>query len=183
MFRSSKPAGGRICLGSVLIVIFAACASDQSRPAEWSAAPPAYPADDEDQRRPRDADSAGPRQAVPQQQIELVGRYSERRPLRTYRGIASYYADKFVGRPTASGEKYDPKSFTAAHKTLPFGTIVRVVRADDQRVVYVRVNDRGPFGDRKRVIDLSRAAAEALHMLETGTVTVRAEVLEYPASR
>jgi rare lipoprotein A len=73
-------------------------------------------------------------------------------------------------------------SFTAAHRSLPFGTIVRVVRTDTGRVTYVKVNDRGPFGSSKRIIDLSRAAAEELQMMRAGVVPVRVEILERPAA-
>ncbi|MCC6523523.1 MAG: septal ring lytic transglycosylase RlpA family protein [Polyangiaceae bacterium] len=85
-------------------------------------------------------------------------------------GRASYYADSLAGRATASGERYDPRALTAAHRTLPFGTWVDVVRPDGRRV-RVRVNDRGPF-KAGRVIDLSRAAAEALGMVSAGVVEV-----------
>ncbi len=85
-------------------------------------------------------------------------------------GKASYYADSLAGRSTASGEPYDPRAFTAAHRTLPFGTWVEVRRADG-RSALVRVNDRGPFA-KGRVIDLSRAAAEALGMVRAGVVEV-----------
>ena len=86
------------------------------------------------------------------------------------RGAASYYADSLAGHPTASGEPYDPAAFTAAHRTLPFGTWVEVVRKDGRRV-RVRINDRGPF-KAGRVIDVSRAAAEALGMVKAGVVDV-----------
>jgi rare lipoprotein A len=97
-------------------------------------------------------------------------------------GIASYYADSLAGRRTASGERYDPRAFTAAHRTLPFGSIVRIVREDSGQVVYARINDRGPFV-RGRVVDLSRAAAEAVDMIRRGVVRVRLEVVERGAER
>ena len=73
-------------------------------------------------------------------------------------GTASWYGDKFHGRRTANGERYDMYAFTAAHKTLPFGTILRVTNIENNRSILVRINDRGPFV-RGRIIDLSRAAA------------------------
>lgn len=91
-------------------------------------------------------------------------------------GGASYYHDKFQGRPTASGEPYDRDGLTAAHRSLPFGTLVRVTRTDTQRSVEVRVNDRGPFRE-GRIIDLSRKAAEDIDLLRDGVTTVRVEVL------
>lgn len=98
-------------------------------------------------------------------------------------GEASYYADKFAGRETASGDIYDPDEMTAAHRQLPFGTRVRVTRLDrdDEPSVVVRINDRGPFaGD--RIIDLSKAAARRLDMIAAGVVPVRVTVLDRPAS-
>src|SRR4051812_41761116 len=94
-------------------------------------------------------------------------------------GIASYYADAYHGRTTASGETFDMYELTAAHRTLPFGTLVRVTDLDNGRSVTVRINDRGPFID-GRVIDLSLAAAEQLDMVEAGIVPVKLEVLEAP---
>ncbi len=93
------------------------------------------------------------------------------------RGVASYYGDSFAGRPTASGEPYDPMAFTAAHRAYPFGSVVRVVREDSGQITYVRINDRGPFV-RGRVIDVSRAAAQAIGMLRAGIVRVRLELVE-----
>lgn len=84
---------------------------------------------------------------------------------------ASYYGDEFAGRPTANGEIFDPGQMTAAHRTLPFGSLVRVSDADTGRSVVVRINDRGPFhGD--RAIDLSEAAAREIGMLGSGTAKV-----------
>ena len=91
-------------------------------------------------------------------------------------GLASYYADRFEGRPTASGEVFHTSSLTAAHRTLPFGTRVRVTNLDNGRCVVVRINDRGPFV-RGRVIDLSPAAARKIDMLAAGTAPVRLEVM------
>ena len=99
------------------------------------------------------------------------------------RGEASYYADKFVGRPTASGEPYDPTALTAAHRRLPFGTRVRVTRTDHPEAlsVVVRINDRGPFAH-GRIIDLSKAAARSISMISDGVVPVRLDIVERPAS-
>ena len=85
----------------------------------------------------------------------------------TQRGVASWYGKKFHGRKTSSGEVYDMYAMTAAHKTLPLGTWVRVHNRDNGRTLDVRINDRGPFVD-NRVIDLSRAAARQLDMLHHG---------------
>ena len=90
-------------------------------------------------------------------------------------GQASYYADKFHGRSTASGEKYDKTLFTGAHMTLPYGTNLKVTNLENKKSVVVRVNDRGPFSP-NRIIDLSRAAAEALDIIAKGVAKVRIEI-------
>jgi len=99
----------------------------------------------------------------------------------TDRGEASYYADKFVGRKTASGEVYKHGKLTAAHRTLPFGTRVRVRRLDTNAEVTVRINDRGPF-KRGRIIDLSRSAARKIGLLTVGVADVELQVLDGVAS-
>ena len=86
-------------------------------------------------------------------------------------GRASYYGKRFAGRPTASGETFDPTQLTAAHRTLPFGTIVRVTHSRTGESVDVRINDRGPFHG-KRVIDVSRAAAERIGLVGAGVADV-----------
>lgn len=96
-------------------------------------------------------------------------------------GKASWYGDAHHGKKTASGEPYDMNALTAAHRTLPLGTKVRVRNVDNGRTVVVRVNDRGPYVD-GRVIDLSRAAARHLGDLDTGIFNVRVEVLEDAAA-
>ncbi|MDY6851398.1 MAG: septal ring lytic transglycosylase RlpA family protein [Thermodesulfobacteriota bacterium] len=90
----------------------------------------------------------------------------------TQEGEASWYGGKFHGRKTASGERYNMHGLTAAHKTLPLQTWVKVTNLANHRELTVRVNDRGPFV-RGRIIDLSRAGARKLGMLEAGTVPVR----------
>jgi len=92
-------------------------------------------------------------------------------------GRASYYAHRFHGRKTASGRRYDENELTAAHRTLPFGSVVRVTNLANQRSVVVTVTDRGPFV-RHRVIDLSHRAASQLGFLRKGTATVRLELME-----
>jgi rare lipoprotein A len=87
-------------------------------------------------------------------------------------GLATYYASSLAGRRTASGERYDPSQLTAAHRRLPFGTLVEVRRRDGKRSVVVRINDRGPYSGPNRVIDLSRRAAEALGIVGAGKAMV-----------
>lgn len=96
-------------------------------------------------------------------------------------GIASWYGRKFHGRSTSSGEPYDMFALTAAHRSLPIPTYVKVTNLDNQRTTIVRVNDRGPFHS-ERIIDLSYAAAVKLGFANGGTARVRVEVLEEPAS-
>lgn len=93
-------------------------------------------------------------------------------------GIASYYSDKFHGRPTASGELYDKNSLTAAHATLPFGTRLHVVNLNNHRSVDVRVNCR-PSASNKRILDLSKRAAKELGFLQAGTAKVKIEVVSF----
>ena len=92
-------------------------------------------------------------------------------------GIASYYGAKYHGKLTASGEVFNMNDLTAAHPRLAFGTRVKVTDLENNRVVFVRVNDRGPFV-KGRVIDLSQAAATALQMEKRGLVQVKLEVVE-----
>ena len=92
-------------------------------------------------------------------------------------GLASYYSDKFQGKPTASGTPYDKNKYTAAHKTLPFGTIIKVTRLDNKKSVTVKVNDRGPYIG-GRIVDLSRVAAQKLNLITDGTAQVKVEVVD-----
>jgi rare lipoprotein A len=98
---------------------------------------------------------------------------------RVLRGKATYYANSLAGNRTANGERYDPQRWTAAHRTLPFGTRVRVTRTDvkDSPVLCAVINDRGPFSHRGYILDLSRRGAERLEMVKKGVVPVRIDVL------
>ena len=92
------------------------------------------------------------------------------------KGTASFYADKFEGRTTANGEIYYHSKKTAAHRTLPFGSIVKVTNLENNKVVVVRINDRGPFVD-NRIIDLSKSAAKELEFIGKGLADVKIEVI------
>lgn len=94
-------------------------------------------------------------------------------------GKVGYYSDALQGRKTASGEKYDKNLLTCAHKTLPFGTLVRITRLDNKLSVVVRVNDRGPYRD-GYVIEVSRRGAEELDLIKVGSTKVKVEVIEKP---
>ena len=94
-------------------------------------------------------------------------------------GYASWYGGKFHGRKTANGETYNMYALTAAHRTLPFGTRVKVTNLSNGKSVIVRITDRGPFVDKhKRVIDLSYAAAKKIDMIGQGVAKVRLEILD-----
>lgn len=95
----------------------------------------------------------------------------------TQTGKASFYADKFEGKPTASGEKYKHSKLTAAHKSLPFGTVIRVTNLKNNLSVDVTVNDRGPYVE-GRVVDLSKSAAEKLEFVNIGLADVKIEVID-----
>jgi rare lipoprotein A len=95
----------------------------------------------------------------------------------TQRGLASWYGSEEQGNLTADGERFNMHFFTAAHRHLPFGTIVRVTNRANGRSVEVRINDRGPWGDGDRIIDLSAAAADVLQMKQAGLVPVEVEVV------
>lgn len=94
-------------------------------------------------------------------------------------GIASWYGSDFNGRLTANGEVYDMYKMTAAHKTLPLGTVVKVTNQDNGMTAEVRINDRGPYV-KGRIIDLSRTAGRAIGMREAGTANVKLEVVRWP---
>lgn len=104
-------------------------------------------------------------------------RRPEARPRVIARGVASWYGPQFDGNRTANGERYDMHAMTAAHRSLPFGTIVEVRDLDNGRTCRVRINDRGPFV-RGRVVDLSYAAARALDMVGPGTAHVELAVVD-----
>lgn len=96
---------------------------------------------------------------------------------KSWTGVASYYADKFHGRKTANGETFDMHGFTAAHKKLPFGTVLRVTYLKTAKSCEVRINDRGPFV-RGREIDLTLAAAKKIGLYIDGVGKVRMEILK-----
>lgn len=166
----------RVALACLPLVLFGACshaprmAGEPEGPVE-----PAARTHDEARvpdlsvARPRDDDAPDAPDANDTPDIAPLGGAE--------RGRASYYGDEFEGRRTASGERYDGDAMTAAHRTLPFGTRVRVTNLDNGKSVEVVVNDRGPHRA-GRVIDLSRHAAEELGMMRAGTARVAVEVVD-----
>lgn len=107
--------------------------------------------------------------------VGLIGLYQVAGPFYEV-GIASWYGPGFHGNLTANGEVYDMHGISAAHKTLPFGTIVKVVDLETGRTVVVRINDRGPFIE-GRIIDLSKGAAERLGIVQKGITKVGLRIL------
>jgi rare lipoprotein A len=166
----------------IVVVLLASCRREPDvRAPDWGVTPPPYPEAPVPSAQPAERPPlAAEPEPAPARAEPLEQRYAQAPAVRVLEGKAAYYSDALAGRPTASGEKYDPAQLTAAHRSLPFGSVVRVVRRDTGAVVYVRITDRGPFGDASRIIDLSRAAAEQLDMLRAGVVPVRAEVVELP---
>jgi rare lipoprotein A len=157
----------------LVLLLFSACAHESR--------PPSGPGSARTQRAPNQASTSYPAAAASPSNEDgaLAARFQTAPALATLQGEASYYSDGLAGHRTASGELYRPLAFTAAHRKLPLGTVLRVTRSDGKRVVYVRVNDRGPYGGKGRILDLSRAAAEQLGMLRAGVSQVRAEVVAY----
>ena len=95
----------------------------------------------------------------------------------TQEGVACWYGKQFHGRKTANGERFDMNKLTAAHRTLPFGTVVEVTNLSNGKKVIVRINDRGPF-TKGRIIDLSYAAAKEIGILQSGTARVRLRIVK-----
>ncbi len=166
----------RIALIFAAFALLPACRHESANAdATYGAPPPAYPSGSG--YAPASAPAAEP---APSGEPGLAARYAGAPALDVQAGKATYYGDSLAGHKTASGERYDPQAFTAAHRKLPFGTVVRVIRMPSGPAVYVRITDRGPFGNAERIIDLSRAAATRLDMIRAGVVSVRVEVVAWP---
>lgn len=96
-------------------------------------------------------------------------------------GYTTWYGGNLDGGPTASGERFHKRDLTAAHRSLPFGTLIRVTTDHTHRSVTVRINDRGPYGrDRSRILDVSEAAAKRLGIIDAGVAAVTIEILSLP---
>jgi rare lipoprotein A len=165
-------------LGPALLLLFSACAHEPERPAVHP--PPAA-----HRSRPSSVSTlptSEPPAPTPEDN-QLIERFRAAPAISTLEGEASYYSDRLAGHKTASGERYRPGALTAAHRDLPLGTVLRVTRSDGKRSVIVRVNDRGPYGSERRILDLSRAAFERLGRLRAGVLEVRAEIVAYGPKR
>ena len=108
---------------------------------------------------------------------KMVDEIMERTATKISTGVVSWYGDKFHGRKTASGEKYDKHELTAAHKSLPFGTKVKVTNIRNGKSVVVEINDRGPYA-KSRVLDLSQAAFSEIGHTNTGVMQVEYEIMK-----
>jgi rare lipoprotein A len=144
-------------------LIFAGCSHRAYSPPPPASVPTNRPA-------PPSAPSGPPPST--ERQPAIAGQYAEE-------GVASWYGDPFNGHRTSNGEIYDMNQFTAAHRTLPFGAVLRVTNLANGKQTQVRVNDRGPFVA-NRIIDLSLSAARAIEMVGPGTAAVRIEMLSGP---
>lgn len=162
---------------ALLLVALGACAHDSNR-----SEPRAPSASHATRSSAATLPTAEPTPLAPEDSA-LGSQFQAAPAISTLEGQASYYSDRLAGHKTASGERYRPQALTAAHRSLPLGTVLRVTRSDGKRTVYVRVNDRGPFGSERRILDLSRAAFERLGKLRAGVLEVRAEVVEYGKKR
>jgi rare lipoprotein A len=157
-----------------LVGTLAGCASRPPTEGPAAQLPASLPTDPIPRQEPRSRYGNGPYYKVLGQRYEVMKSetgYNER-------GVASWYGKKFHGKPTSSRETYDMYAMTAAHKTLPLPSYVRVTNLRNNKSVIVRVNDRGPFVS-NRIIDLSYAAAERLDMIRDGTTLVEVTAIGY----
>ncbi|WP_255573761.1 septal ring lytic transglycosylase RlpA family protein [Erythrobacter sp. SCSIO 43205] len=181
---------GAVCLASSLASLGASAASDtDDARTELSASFPAPTSSasdftDEFESLLEPVTTTSPAQSIdiPAHAVDLSTFEPPRPPVPSVvqdlgTGVASFYGRRFHGRLTANGERFDMNAMTAAHKTLPFGTLVRVTNPRNGRSVVVRINDRGPFV-KGRTIDVSRAAAKELGMIARGHARVELDIIE-----
>ncbi|WP_110647280.1 septal ring lytic transglycosylase RlpA family protein [Salinicola peritrichatus] len=164
--------------GVAAAVLLVGCAStdnspgrDRTAPAQPTATAPAKPGVKSSTRRKAPGPVTGQDESAAREPSAQAAEAPRQRI-----GEATYYAPYFEGRLTASGEPYDSQAMTAAHRTLPFGTKVKVTHLDTGETAVVRINDRGPFVD-GRIIDVSEKAAEQLGLLHDGAAEVQLQVL------
>jgi len=171
--HAQRPRWGLVLLSAVLL---AACA----RSPDIGRAPTMVPSDNPAALTQSASPQPPARQAAASRvTVAPAAPVPLRRPRHALRGLASYYT---APQPTANGETFDATAMTAAHRSLPFGTRLRVTRLDTGTSVTVRINDRGPYID-GRVVDLSYAAAAKLGMVDTGLANVRLDVVHWPKPR
>ncbi|HMA91570.1 MAG TPA: septal ring lytic transglycosylase RlpA family protein [Polyangiaceae bacterium] len=172
--KQSEIAHRPTLLTSLVAVVVLGCASaDKAGPPPL--APPGNAATSPSDGEPRNWDDI---ESSAEPFAELRDRFAHARSLSKQVGQATYYSNSLAGNKTASGRVYDPAQPTMAHRTLPFGSVVRVTRISNGADVIVLVTDRGPFGNRRRIADLSWEAARRLDLLRVGVADVRLEVLQ-----
>ena len=164
----------RISLPLAFILTLAACSHKPVRVAVPAAPPPAGTAP------AGEPPAEASKQKAPEAPLPEIEVPADTKPVMVETGIASWYGPPYHNRRGSNGEIYDMHAMTAAHRTLPLGSIVRVINVDTKASAIVRITDRGPFVE-GRVIDLSKAAAEKIGMIQKGTTEVRLEVLKTPA--
>lgn len=162
-----------VALSVVCLFVLTACSHKPVRVSVPAAPPPigTTPVGEP----PAEAETSKPPEAAPPE-LEIP---ADAKPVFTETGVASWYGPPYHNRRGSNGEVYDMHAMTAAHRTLPLGSIVRVINVDTKASAVVRITDRGPFIE-GRVIDLSKAAAEKIGMIQKGTTEVRLEVLKTP---
>jgi rare lipoprotein A len=157
--------GGRVTVG-LLLATHLCCLSCARRRPETPALAAAEP--------PRERAGAAPGPRAPEAASPAAP------PNAFQAGYATWYGQRFAGRMTSNGERFDPNKMTAAHRSLPFGTWVEVKRVDTGDTVRVRITDRGPWGHEERIIDLSRIAAQKLGIVKTGVARVELRLVGGP---
>lgn len=163
----------RFALLMATLAFLTACSHQPAKVAVPTAPPPIQPGPAKEPETPT-------RQAtIPEVPVPEIEVPPDAKPILTETGIASWYGPPYDRRRASNGEIYDMHAMTAAHRTLPLGSIVRVVNVDTGASAVVRITDRGPFIE-GRIIDLSKAAAKQIGMLQKGTTEVRVEVLKTP---
>jgi rare lipoprotein A len=165
----------RLALLLCLCFFLASCSHKPARVAV-APAPPVEREPIPEETTPPVAEKTAPPEASPNPEIEVT---PDTKPLLVETGIASWYGAPYHNRRGSNGEIYDMNAMTAAHRTLPLGSIVRVTSLDSDNSAIVRITDRGPFIE-GRIIDLSQAAAKQLGLVRRGTGKVRVEVLRTP---
>jgi rare lipoprotein A len=164
----------KFALPFAALVLLIACSRKPVKVAVPSAPPPAVPPGRAGQPSASAGEAKIPAATLPEIEIS-----PDTKPIFVETGIASWYGPPYHNRRGSNGEIYDMHAMTAAHRTLPLGSIVRVVNVDTKTSAIVRITDRGPFVE-GRIIDLSQAAAKHIGMLQKGTSEVRLEVLKTP---
>lgn len=168
----------RISLLFCLFLFLAGCSHKPTRVAVQTAPPVEQAQPAPEGTPPAEAQKTTPPEPSPAPEVEVT---PETKPLLVETGVASWYGAPYHNRRGSNGEVYDMHAMTAAHRTLPLGSVVRVTSLDSRESAVVRITDRGPFIE-GRIIDLSQAAAKKIGLVQRGTGRVQIEVLKTPQS-